>query len=273
MALFKKVRHQYKFWIGVSAALFNASVNAGSMGAYGPSSVGYYFSVFGGGGGVSSEATRQLMYNGTFVEVASGEVNNSTSVGLVGGNIGYQLMYWGRESLKIHPALELEGYYFKLTQKGDALDTQILNQADYRVTYPMNNGAILANALFSFEHPTWGWVKPYIGWGVGTVAVAIANADSTQILPPAFGINQYDPHKNALTWSFAAQLKAGVSYRIDPAFSIFAEYRYLYVSPAQMDFGSTQSVQPNASYAAYSWTLHLNSMSYNMGALGIRYAL
>jgi predicted porin len=70
--------------------------------------------------------------------------------------------------------------------------------------------------------------------------------------------------------TFAGQVKVGASYSLNPHFSLFAEYRWLYVSDSSFTFGSTVAPLHAATSA---WRVELGSHDYNMGAVGLRYTV
>ncbi len=227
----------------------------------------------GGAGGVTSEDISQ--HGTAFISPplavnAYGKANNSDTVGVGGGFIGYKFGAFSQGTpWVIKPAVEFEGYYFGLTQRGEDIDnnTVRLNEHDFRVTYPMDNGVLLANGVLNFDNADFGSIHPYVGGGIGAAIVSISGADSTQTTP-AEPYNHYNSNPNADDWTFAAQAKAGFNFSVSQQVSLFAEYRFLYVSPTDFTFGSTQYP---AHVQTTNWTVNLDSMYYNMGTVGIRY--
>ena len=257
-----------------SLALMSIAAQAGTMGPIAPIG-GLYVGVFGGVGGVGSENLSQhgvafLNSGGPLAVNAYGRANNSDTVGIGGGHIGYKFAPFKQGTpWTISPAVEFEGYYFGLTQRGEDIDnnTDRLDEHDFRVIYPMDNGVLLANGVLNFDK-VFGSVRPYVGAGIGGAIVSISNADSTQTTPAEPNINHYNSDTSATDWTFAAQVKAGFNFELSQQVSLFAEYRFLFLSPTDFTFGSTQ-------YATHarttSWTINLDNMYYNMGTVGLRY--
>lgn len=261
----------------VSLSLGSMVVHAGTMGVPVAASP-FYFGAFGGAGGVNHESSSQLGTvffpigaGGPLVVNAFGDARTDT-VRVGGAFLGYKLNAWAQTMpWALAPSVELEGYYFGATQTGTLIDPNSanINERSFRVAYPMDNGAILANGVLSFDNPAgWTSLRPYVGGGVGAAVVSITGANSTQIDPFEAGINHYITNTRDTDWTFAAQVKAGFNYSVTPQVGLFAEYRFLYLSPTDYTFGSTQypSHVPTT-----NWNVHLSSMYYNMGTVGIRY--
>lgn len=204
---------------------------------------------------------------------AFGNLNNQSSW-LWGGQVGYQVQeillnptwYW-----LLAPAIEFEGYAFgNRTFSGDLTNaTARLPEHDFIVTYPMNRSVFLANFVLNLDNHCYRF-HPYVGVGLGGAIIKISGADSTQIAPAEPGINHYNANNSDTSPTFAGQIKAGVSYDINTYVSLFAEYRWLYLSSTHFIFGST--VYPAHPETA-NWQVKLNSQHYNIGALGVRFNL
>lgn len=232
-----------------------------------------YLSVFGGGGVFSADKLNQTGValfdpgQGGPLSVNANGAGSTSGVGIVGVNAGYPL---GVEKHGLTPALEVEGYYLGGTQTGDNLVnvTDRLPEHDFTVKYPMNTGVFLANAVVNFGHFCHDKLHSYAGLGVGTAVVSISGADSTQISPPEAGINHYNSNPNASDWTFATQAKMGLNYALTQSLGIFAEYRFLYLSPTSYTFGSTQYPTHTATT---SWDVNISGLYNNMGAVGLQY--
>jgi opacity protein-like surface antigen len=166
------------------------------------------------------------------------------------------------------PAAELEGYYFgKRTFSGDLINNTVrLPEHDFVVTYPMRRSVFLANAVLNLGNPCILF-HPYVGVGFGGAIVKISGADALQIDPPELNVNHYNSNSSDLASTFAGQIKAGFSYDINNCVSLFAEYRYLYLSSTQFAFGST--VYPGH-FETTNWNVKVKSQHYNLGDIGIR---
>jgi opacity protein-like surface antigen len=260
----------------------SGSGHAGAMGPVVEAPGAIYFGVFGGGG--SSTRTHINQYGTAFfVEDIGGPLavdafgrTNSRSVGLVGGQVGYQ---WGEHlanpftpNWSLVPAFELEGYYLtKSDFVGHEInnDTIRLAEHDFLVKYPMDAGIFLANAVLGFNSANCGF-QPYVGAGIGAALISITHAQAIQIAPPEIGVNHYNSNPNDTEATFAGQVKVGAGYSFTPHISIFAEYRWLYLGPSNYTFGST--VFPGHA-ATSSWRVELDAQNYNTGAAGIRYTV
>lgn len=266
----------FAFLGALSLTLVSASVSAGSMGTALPEPGPWYLGVFGGAGSATSEDTSQhgtafLTTGGPLAVNAYGQADSNTA-GIGGAHLGYKWRSFDNSGSKwaLTPALELEGYYLGLTQNGIDLDnnTVRLDEHEFAVSYPMDNGVFLLNGVLNFNNLGWGSVTPYMGGGLGAAIISISGAESTQVAPAEPGVNHYNSDTNASDWTFAAQYKVGLNFNISPQASIFAEYRFLYLSPTSYTFGSTQ--YPTHAPTT-NWNVQLDSMYYNMGTIGIHY--
>lgn len=260
----------------ISGCLLALSVSCAYSGTMGPEVVNagkVYVGVFGGGGALSSVDIRQY---GTafFTEAVGGPlaVNafgsaKSSSVGMVGGHIGFA---WNNISvMQLMPAVELEGYYIGGAElKGHDIsdNTTRLPEHDFLVTYPLKSGVFLANAVLGANNSLFGRFKPYVGVGLGVAVQSISDARSIQVSPPELGVNHYDSNPNDKALAFAAQPKIGVRFDLSAHTSVFAEYRFLYLSQTNYTFGSTVA----AGHAPTSpWLATIKPQNYNMGTVGI----
>lgn len=265
---------------GCLLALSASVAYSGAMGAESINSPGkVYVGVFGGGGAVNSTDISQF---GTayYLELAGGPlaVNafgtaESSSMGMVGGHIGYA---WGNNMglhLPITPAVELEGYYMggaQLEAHDFSNDTARLPEHDFLVTYPLKTGVFLVNAVLNANDSVFGRFRPYVGVGIGSAVVSISGATATQLSPPEPGINHYNADPNDKAVTFAAQPKIGVHVDLSPRTRVFAEYRYLYLSQTSYTFGSTVV---SGHVATSPWQVSINPQHYNMGTIGIDFDL
>ena len=255
----------------------------GTMGSTTPSPGKIYVGVFGGAGASNNVSIEQ--FGTAFYREAEGgplAVNafgtaSSGTVGLVGGQIGYQ---WSAIPLNlfnsvsgITPATELEGYYLgKNSFTGHDLnnDTTRLPEHDFLVTYPINTGVFLVNAVANFNLASQPMFQPYVGAGIGAGVLSVTNADATQVAPAEADVNHYNSNANSSDTAFAAQVKAGLNVHLTPNIALFGEYRWLYLSSTDYTFGST--VYPTHA-ATSSWVVTFNSQNYNLGAVGLRYSV
>lgn len=235
-----------------------------------------YVGVFGGAGAsnnlhVSQYGTAFFLESegGPLAVNAFGKVRSET-VGFVGGHLGFEwtdfTSAWG-----ITPAFELEGFYIgKNKFKGHLFNnTSRLPEHDFFVRYPQESGVFLVNALLNMN-PWQSMYKPYLGLGIGSAITSISNADSLQLAPLEANVNHYNGNTHDKGVTFAAQVKAGLTFDINPNFNIFAEYRGLYMGDTHYMFGST--IYTNHAPTS-SWTAKLNSQFYNLGAVGVHFVV
>ena len=155
------------------------------------------------------------------------DANNTSSVqslgfnsaGIFGLGVGYQFNHW-----------------FRADAIGEFRGNSQFFGTD-RITYPGGVGTdtyhatksewlFLANAYADLG--TWWCVTPFVGVGIGTARVSIANFTDQSIanngggaLPGlAFG-------DNVSKWNFAWALHAGLAYKVTPNFTVELAYRYL----------------------------------------------
>lgn len=242
---------------------------------------GFYIGVFGGGGALSNEHVSQTgtaffsAANGGPLAVHATGNPGSNTVGIGGMHLGYE---WhtcpsGRDIgiWNIVPAAEIEGYYLGVTQNGHLINpTTRLPEHDFKDNFPMNNGVMLANGVFTLKTPYTCFVQPYVGAGVGAAILSISGANSLQTAPAEPGINHFNSNTSSSTWTFATQAKVGMHFVLTPYCRLFAEYRYLYLSPSSYTFGKT--VYPTH-VPTTKWNVNFASMNYNMGAAGIEFTI
>ena len=240
-----------------------------------------YLGLFGGGGSLANDFDTEQYgtvllpedLGGALAVNAFGEVDND-SASFIGLQLGYQAqeIWLGAGSqLSLIPAVELEGYYmYKRSYNGTlSNNTDRLLEHEFDVTYPMKKSIFLTNIVLSFNHPRFP-VSPYIGLGIGSAIVDITGANSKQMDPLETGTNHYNTNTDDTDTTFAGQVKLGISYNITQAISVFAEYRWLYLSNTDFTFGSTDY---STHSATTSWQVDLDPQKYNLGSLGIRISL
>jgi opacity protein-like surface antigen len=237
-----------------------------------------YIGIFGGGG--SSNEFKFSQFGSAFLSTENGgplAVNafghmNSHSAWFVGAQLGYQapgILLSSNSQWSLVPAAELEGYYFgNKTFNGHLInDTARLPEHDFYATYPMRRSVFLTNAVLTFSHPCY-LIHPYIGLGIGGAVVRISGAESIQTVPAEPGLNHYNSSDSDTDATFAGQIKAGLSYDVNDTISLFAEYRWLYLSGIHLIFGSTVVAGHSETT---SWQVKIDPQQYNMGAVGIRF--
>lgn len=240
----------------------------------------FYLGVFGGDGS-SSQFHASQFGSAFFLEDENGPLavnafghTKSQSGWLAGAQVGYQardILFNPSSDWRVKPAIELEGYYLgNRSFTGDLINnTTRIPEHDFVVRYPMKRSVFLTNAVFSLNNPCYLF-HPYIGVGFGGAIVEISGANSTQVEPFEVGINHYNSNTSDTSPTFAGQVKAGLSYDINEYVSLFAEYRWLYLSSTHFAFGSTDYP---THVPTTNWQVKIDSQRYNMGVAGIRFNL
>ncbi len=262
---------------------FLGTTQAGTMGpsVLDPGSI--YIGGFGGGGELSSSSLSQ---KGTafYTEAKGGPLavnatgfSKQTSEWIAGGHVGYR---WSdlqshllNQNWSVAPAVELEGYYIGgATIAGEEInnDTARLTEHDFMLSYPSHTGVFLVNALLNVTHSYLGKFHPYVGVGAGVALFSVTNATSVQTTPSEPDVNHYNSDPNDQALVMAAQPKIGLSYQISKYTSLFGEYRFLYLSGADLLFGSTVSTNH---VATSNWSVQIGNQYYNIGTVGIQYDL
>lgn len=230
---------------------------------------GLYVGVFGGGGSVMDTNANQ---NGTAffpaaplsVNVSGNVHSNSTWFGGLHVGFGCKNPCWF-----VTPAVELEGFYLHSNLDGHVdSQTSALPEHNFDISLPTQTGVFLINNVYSFNIPC-SQLHPYVGGGVGGALVTVSGSDSTQVSPPEPGVNHFNSRTGASAGAFAAQVKAGLRYTVCNNVDLFAEYRFLYLTPTNYTFGSTEV----GGHAPTSpWAVNVDGLRYNLGAIGIEFS-
>jgi len=275
MKLHKSIYSSIFLSVLTSAAFASHTEIMGSPGFASPGK--FYVGVF-GGGGAPREFDASQYGTAFFTEAEGGPLavdafgdTNHPSAWLFGAQIGYQVpgILNPNSQWTLTPAAELEGYYISNNSfTGHLVNDEAtrLPEHDFIVNYPMKRAVFLANAVLNVNIPCLN-IHPYVGAGIGGAVIRISGADATQISPPELGVNHYNSNTSDTDATFAGQIKLGLSLDITPCVSVFAEYRWLYLSSTQFSFGST--VYPGHAPTS-GWQVKLDPQYYNLGAVGIR---
>jgi len=265
-----------------SGCFLALSASVAYSGTMGPASVvdpGHiYVGVFGGGGAVTGTDISQFgtaFYpeaQGGPLAVNSFGTSKSSSMGMVGGHIGYAWASNLGVYFPLTPAVELEGYYIggaEIEGHDISNDTTRLVEHDFVVNYPLKTGVFLVNAVLNANNAVYGRFKPYVGVGIGSAVVSVSHATAIQIAPPE-SVNHYNSNPSDKALAFAAQPKVGVQFDLSPHTSVFAEYRFLYLSQTNYTFGSTVA---SGHFVTAPWEVSIKPQYYNMGTVGINFDL
>lgn len=249
-----------------------------------PSDTRFYIGAFGGGlypnsSKLSQMGTAYFPYNsdntgGPLSVYAHGRTKKKP-VGFGGVQLGYEwTKTFGCSNWSLATAVELEAYWYRHTKKGHLInenDPSRLPDHNFDVSFHLDTGIYLANAVFSLNNACFSSLSPYVGVGVGAARLSAKNADSLQVDPDEPGINHFNSRRNDSSWAFAAQAKAGLRYNVCNWFHIFAEYRYLFIDSSNYIFGST--VYEGEHVPTSPWNVKLDNIQYNAWVIGIQYDL
>jgi opacity protein-like surface antigen len=241
---------------------------------------GTYVGIFGGGGGSSSaDATQNgtALYKvggkpdglGPLTVIADGSTG-SQGTWISGLHLGHEWSPSGTadNAWGLLPAVEFEAYYLGTTLSGNLVNpTPRIPGHTFADSFPINAGVFLAEAVVSLRTPLQR-VYPYLGGGVGSAFVSIHDANSAQISPPEAGINHFNSGTNASCWTFATQAKTGVRFALTERWSLFAEYRFLYLGSTEYTFGPT--VYPTH-IPTTPWNVHLGGVGEHLAAGGLEF--
>ncbi len=266
---------------GISSTLFLFALTTSALASPAQSMGGKLYAGVFGGGGSSNDFNGSQFGTAFYTEAAGGPVAvnafgqiNSHSASFFGAQLGYQaqeILLNPSSRWTLGPAGELEGYYMNSSSfNGEIINnTARLPEHDFLVSYPMNRTVFLANAVLSLKNPRYLF-HPYVGFGIGSAIVRISGADATQVSPPEAGVNHYNSNASDTDSAFAGQIKVGLSYDINKSVSLFADYRWLYLSSTHFLFGSTVAA---GHVETSAWQVKLDAQRYNLGDVGIRFNL
>ncbi|MBM3198611.1 MAG: hypothetical protein FJZ58_05085 [Chlamydiae bacterium] len=244
--------------------------------------VGLYMSVYGGGGAMMSGVSLTQLATALYDTEAGGPIavnakgsSKSSGFWLVGANIGYN---WFTKPLaqtgfRISPSIELEGFYIgQHTIIGPYQNNKHtrLGKHIFEINLPINIGAALVNMVFDFNHRNCPKLHGYLGLGWGAAVTSISQATAYQTTPPEHGINHFSGDPNDTGLAFAAQPKIGLLFDCSSRVSLFGEYRFLYLSNTDYQFGSTIA---DGHVATTDWIVKIGPQLLNIGILGIRVKL
>ncbi|MBM3195895.1 MAG: hypothetical protein FJZ62_04040 [Chlamydiae bacterium] len=257
-------------------SLFGAKETKSSTAEQSEDTGHFYAGVFGGGGGFGISNFRQT---GTvFFPAASGGTTGvtatsggrTTGAGFVGLQVGYLWHSFQDEknpnSWLMKPALEFEGYYIGTSTK-PVLGSRTALANRFQNKFPINAGTLLASGVLHFYENEDVRFHPYLGGAVGAAVLTAHDASSFLVLPTQPS-NNFSSNTTATAWSFAAQAKVGLMFDFNEQFKIFAEYRFLYLTPANFDFGSTRY---SATTTTSNWKVRFGNMYINLGDIGVAY--
>jgi opacity protein-like surface antigen len=192
-----------------------------------------------------------------------------TSTGFGGVQLGYEWSKRACADWSFAPAGELEVFFYKHKRKGHLINETVngLPEHDFANSFHTNTTVIMANGLVSINNDCLCGFIPYVGGGIGAARISLHNANSVQVDPFEAGVNHFNSRRNDSSWAFAAQAKAGVRYNFSEMFSVFAEYRYLYVDANNYVFGATNY---RTHVPTSPWNVKVRDVHYNAFAIGLQ---
>ena len=146
--------------------------------------------------------------------------NNFNSAGIFGLGAGYRFNNWFRADVtgEYRASSTLNGYEVNTFNNGGTIENGF-----NKYTGNKSEWLIMANAYADLG--TWWCVTPFIGAGVGTARVSIANF--TDVGQTTNGGPSSAYAAEASKWNFAWAVHAGLAYKINPSLTLELAYRYL----------------------------------------------
>jgi opacity protein-like surface antigen len=241
------------------------------------------FYVGGFGGALYSESTHvSQLGTAYFTEAEGGPLaviarghTKSKSTGFGGAQLGYEWREFARNNqcggFSLLPAVEFEAFFFNNNRKGHLINpTTRLPEHDFAVTLNSKSSVLLVNAVFALENSCLYGFTPYVGGGLGAARSSINRAKSYQLAPAEADINHFNSGRSDSNWTFAAQFKAGLSYKICDRIHLFGEYRYIYLDTNHYVLGSTDYV---THVPTSPWNVKVKHTNFNAFAFGIQFDL
>lgn len=159
---------------------------------------------------------------------------------------GLKLGYAFKTHSFLLPAVELEGFYNRVDFEQTAhyedhyrSDFSSSRYEDnYKLSADVHAAAIMLNGLLRFDL---GRFRPYIGGGIGVAHIWFKNAKfdvkhssefRSEFFSDSFSYDSSFPLRDVREWSFAAQGIAGFELYATNRFSVFAEYKALWLRDA-----------------------------------------
>jgi opacity protein-like surface antigen len=238
-----------------------------------PDSKGIYFGVFGGVGSldeVSMDQVGTVITPHPFPDINVDGRGSADSVvaPIAGVQFGYELkkLDISTSGWSIGMAAEVEGLYLTAEPEG-VLDIDPYFLGTQYVSLPLNVGAILVNAVFNIRTPFSEAVTLYGGVGAGYGAVFVGGSNSTNPSEP--GINHFNSEPDASSGGLALQAKIGVRAKMSSNWSVFTEFRHIFIGSTDFTFGETD--YPGQHLPTTKWNVDLGEQNYNLWVAGLSY--
>lgn len=231
-----------------------------------------YAGAFGGFGFLGEASMQQL---GTVItpdsfpdiDVDARGSADRVSAPIAGVQLGYELNQWdlSPSGWSVGIAGEIEGLYLAAEPQG-VLDIDPQALGTQYVSLPLSVGAVLLNAVAGLRTPHSDRVIPYAGAGIGYGAVFINGSNSTNPSEP--GINHFNSEPDASAAGLALQAKIGIKAAVANNWSIFTEFRHVYIASTDYTFGRTEY---ETHLPTTKWNVELGPQNYNLWVTGVSY--
>jgi opacity protein-like surface antigen len=134
-------------------------------------------------------------------------------------------------------------------------------------TATKSEAVFLANAYADLG--TWWCVTPFIGAGVGTARVSIANFTDTGDFINGGQIHSFNSAGQNSQWNFAWALHAGLAYKVAPGLTLELAYSYLDMGKGLTGPTNSFDQVTNTTHAPFSF----NNITSNDVMLGLRWEM
>jgi opacity protein-like surface antigen len=257
------------FFLGASLVLTNVSSAADIS-----HTRGIYIGVF-GGVGILDETNMQQVGTVITSDIRITGINvdgrgsaESVVAPIAGVQFGYEFKQWDVSTSRwsVGVAAEIEGLYLAAEPEG-VLDIDPYLLGTQYVSLPLNVGAVLVSAVLNLRTPLSEAVTPYAGVGAGYGAVSIRGSNSTNPSEP--GINHFNSEPDASSGGLALQAKIGVRGEVANNWSVFTEFRHIYIASTDYTFGQTD--YPGEHLPTTEWSVNLGQQNYSVWVFGMGY--
>ncbi|WP_142524243.1 outer membrane protein, partial [Methylacidimicrobium cyclopophantes] len=224
--------------------------------ALGPKT-GLYFGIFGGAAFGMSNGVSALDSPPLFS--AGGRATPGTAA--VGGvQVGYNFRGIALDSSKsywLQPAAQFEAFYIGQATESGSLSggvSGVPGVSTYQFGSNLNMGVFLVDGVAKFVTPI--GLVPYLGGGIG--GAYLASSGTSFLAPSGADLLSSGSYSQG---AFAGQGLVGLQYNLSEHWSIFAEYKILYIKETQFSYGMTTGNTMLIKYPEY----------YNIAIAGIRF--
>jgi opacity protein-like surface antigen len=217
--------------------------------------------------GFSNQSAKNVLDtdSAAYNNVAVAQTSSFGSAGIYGGGVGYQFNNWFRA--------DVTGQYRGKSNftgldviTGTGPFAGFVGTDNYTAT--KSELLFLANAYADLG--TWWCITPFVGAGIGTARVSIANfTDTGDFINGGIQNHSFDYAGEGSKWNFAWALHAGLAYKVSPGLTL--EVAYSFVNLGSGITGPTYSFDQvtNTTHAPFSF----NNITSSDVKLGLRWEL